>query len=98
MLPVGKNIKAIRKFKSITQSDLAKKIKISNTYLSLIENGKKNPSLEMVFSISEALEVDPASIVTKDESFIKLQEILKENDFSETLTELSTIMGRLKSM
>lgn len=41
-------LKVIRKGKHIRQTDLAKRIGITQTYLSQIENSKRNPSFELI--------------------------------------------------
>jgi len=56
-MKVGSVIQEIRRRKSISQGDLAKRLKISQTYLSQIEGDKKMPSMEILQEISEALEI-----------------------------------------
>ena len=49
MTPFGLKLKSIRKEKKITISELAKSLKISTAYLSMLENGKRgNPPDGMV--------------------------------------------------
>ncbi|MGN4715644.1 helix-turn-helix transcriptional regulator [Bacillus cereus group sp. MYBK226-2] len=45
-----------RKEKGITQEDLALKVGITRAYLSNLENGKYNPSLDVALRIAEILE------------------------------------------
>ena len=52
---IGSQIKAIRKAKNVSQKDLAKKIGISNTYLSDIENSRCFPSIKTLYRISKGL-------------------------------------------
>jgi XRE family transcriptional regulator, regulator of sulfur utilization len=54
---LGLTLRTIRKRKGISQQELATKAKISRSYLSLIENGDCNPSLEMMTSLSDVLEI-----------------------------------------
>ena len=49
-------LKIIRKGKQIKQTDLARTIGISQTYLSQIENSKRNPSFELIVDWCEALD------------------------------------------
>ncbi len=51
----GKNVKKIRVQNSLTQEKLAMKTGITVYYLSRIERGDANPSLEIVYKIQEAL-------------------------------------------
>ena len=55
-------IKKIREEKNITLRDLAKKSNISYSYISLLENGKKeNPSIKIIEGLAKVLDV-PVSI------------------------------------
>lgn len=54
---LGKTIKHIRKQKGITQSDISSNCNISMTYLSQIENNKKEPSINMLKNISDYLDI-----------------------------------------
>ncbi|OGL43893.1 MAG: hypothetical protein A2149_06205 [Candidatus Schekmanbacteria bacterium RBG_16_38_11] len=52
---VANKIKAVRKQKGITQSQLAKKLKISQQLISRIENGTQNISLFTLRKIVDSL-------------------------------------------
>ncbi len=54
-MDLGNTIKTIRKNKNIRQIDVAEKCSISLTYLSQIENNKKEPSLNLLKDISNCL-------------------------------------------
>jgi len=54
---LGTTIAQLRKSKKISQEDLASMCNITQAYLSLIENNKKDPHLTTLKSISDALEV-----------------------------------------
>ncbi|WP_461834116.1 helix-turn-helix domain-containing protein [Desulfothermus sp.] len=51
-------IRAWREYKQITVRELAKQAGITSSYLSQIETGKRNPSIETLKSIAEALGID----------------------------------------
>lgn len=53
---VGERIKQLRKEKNLTLRELAEKADISISFLSDIENGRSNPSLERLKAIAEALD------------------------------------------
>jgi len=53
----GKAITHLRKQNGIQQKDFAKKIAISQTYLSLIENDKKFPTYSTLVKISDGLDI-----------------------------------------
>jgi transcriptional regulator with XRE-family HTH domain len=52
---LGKNIRALRKKKELTQEELAYKAELDYSYINQIENGKRNPSMEAVERIAKAL-------------------------------------------
>jgi len=55
---IGSRIKEIRTKKGFTQEQLAEKIDISPKYLSSIERGKENPTLNTLIKLSESLDVN----------------------------------------
>jgi len=56
-MSVGKNIKLFRINANLKQKELAKELGIKDSYLSLLENEKKEPSLSLLKKISEVLNV-----------------------------------------
>jgi transcriptional regulator with XRE-family HTH domain len=54
---LGANIKKIRARKRISQGDIYRKIGMDRSYLSGIENGKKNITIEILEKIADALGV-----------------------------------------
>lgn len=59
---LGKSIKTIRTSKNLNQeyfSDIS-----SRTYLSVLENGRKKPSVEKIDSIAKAMGVHPLTLLT----------------------------------
>jgi transcriptional regulator with XRE-family HTH domain len=55
---IGARIKDIRNRKGFTQEELAEKININPKYLSSIERGKENPTLNTLIKLSESLDVN----------------------------------------
>lgn len=55
---IGARIQNLRKHKKLTQDQLSEKVNISSKYLSSIERGKENPTLNTFISIAEELSVD----------------------------------------
>ncbi|MFC1821396.1 helix-turn-helix domain-containing protein [Thermodesulfobacteriota bacterium] len=51
-------IRAWREYKQIKMNQLAKKVGISSSYLSQIENGKRNPTIDTLKAIARELEID----------------------------------------
>lgn len=80
---IGKNIKKIRKERKLKQEELAKQIGISRSYLSDIENNRKNPSIKTIESLADKLNVTVFYLTTgkkmmADLSDSELREVGKE--------------------
>tara|TARA_R110000772_G_scaffold35637_6_gene85829 strand:+ start:456 stop:761 length:306 start_codon:yes stop_codon:yes gene_type:complete len=60
---IGKGLSTIRRFRNMTQSDLAKKINSTQEYISKIEAEIHTPQKDMIKKIADALDVSPILIV-----------------------------------
>jgi transcriptional regulator with XRE-family HTH domain len=67
-MAVGENIREIRKQKQVSQKYLAYQVGVTRHYLSMIENGVKNPSVKLVNRLAEQLGV-PLDILFKGLAF-----------------------------
>lgn len=65
---IGKRIQSARKAKGLTQEKLAQEVLISVVYLSKIENGRVFPTLELLSTISQALNVDLGTLISGSET------------------------------
>lgn len=63
-MAIGDNIKQIRKEKKLTQQELAKKMGISRSYLSDVENNRYNPSSKTIETLAEKLDVSMFYLTT----------------------------------
>ena len=59
---IGKGIKFVRIASGIRQGEMAKRLNISQNYLSLLENNKAEPSMALLKKISETFGI-PASFL-----------------------------------
>ncbi|MGJ5681538.1 helix-turn-helix domain-containing protein [Staphylococcus equorum] len=66
----GEVLKQERKNKNITQEELAFYCDLDRTYISLLERGKRNPTIGAVFKIARVLELKPSSLIFKIENKI----------------------------
>lgn len=57
MLSIGQLIKLTRINKKLAQEDLAINLKVSKNYISLIENNKKDPSINFLKDVANFLEI-----------------------------------------
>lgn len=55
---IGARIKAARQYRCIFQKDLAEKCGCTEAYISLLEGGKKQPTLHTLFLIADALDCE----------------------------------------
>ncbi len=64
----GKIIQEERKAKKISQEKLSKITGLDRTFISLIENGKRNPTFTTILKISSALGISPSELFLKFEA------------------------------
>ena len=55
---VGRNIRAFRQWKGLSQGDLSKKCNLHRVYISSIERGAGNITLDNLTKIATALEIE----------------------------------------
>ncbi|GAB6462540.1 helix-turn-helix transcriptional regulator [Bacillus cereus] len=83
MATLGEKIKALRKEKKLTQTELAG-VELTKSMLSQIENGKATPSMKTLQYIAEKLECEPSFLLEEDEGKIveliqKMEPLIKAN-------------------
>ena len=64
-------LRKLRLNKSLSQEELAFQSGIHRTYISLLERGIKSPSLNILFKLSNSLEIPPSKIILKVENLYK---------------------------
>jgi transcriptional regulator with XRE-family HTH domain len=62
---VGAAIREFRQRAQLSQDDLADRMDMSTPYISMLESGKRYPSIEMLIRIAVALEVRPGEILDR---------------------------------
>ncbi|PTJ89985.1 helix-turn-helix domain-containing protein [Staphylococcus simulans] len=90
---IGDNIKKIRKERNITQSELATKMGISQSYLSDIENGRKNLGIATVEKIANKLGVSVAYLTSGN----KMMGDLTDEEIEEEMFKMSKKISQSKS-
>lgn len=60
---LGLNVRKARKALGISQESLGLEIGIDRTYISGIERGVRNPSLDVIIKLAEHLNVTPAQLL-----------------------------------
>lgn len=62
---VGVNIQRLRRDADLSQEELGDRADVHQTYLSQVEGGKRNPSVDVLERIAKALKVDIAELFTR---------------------------------
>lgn len=60
---VAANVRRVRVEAGLSQTDLTRRLGVSHGYVSAIERGRKNLTLQSVERLAEALGVDPADLL-----------------------------------
>jgi len=64
----GLVLKEVRTQKKISQNELANLAELDRTYISLLERGLRQPTIETVFKLAEALGLKASSLIQKIET------------------------------
>ena len=96
----GKNVQKYRKMAGLTQSELSKRLEISQKHLSIIETGTQFASANLIARISKELNIPPAALFGDDltqtyfdKLFARLATYM-ENKFTAMRVNLSTELAR----
>lgn len=98
---VGERIRTIRKIRGFTQESLAEKTGLQNTYISDVERGDRNISLETLEKIIEALEVNAVDLFQFPKEnehkveLIKTLEIVLSNKSSKEVEAIYKIVNEI---
>jgi transcriptional regulator with XRE-family HTH domain len=65
---VGANLRRLRNHRELSQSKLAEKAGLNRSYLSMVENGRRNISLDNLVSLTLALKVDLGELLVTSDS------------------------------
>lgn len=76
-------LRLLRTYHDISQSALASQLEISRSYLSEIESGKKQPSLDLIKKYSDHFSIPVSTILL-------FSETVEAGDFAEKVRKIST--------
>jgi len=68
----GKVIKQLREERGLSQQELADYSELDRSYISDMERGRYNPTLNTVYKLAEILKVKPNEILQKVDKLLKL--------------------------
>ena len=90
-MSIGEKIKELRKREKLNQEEFGKKVGISKNAVWNYENGKREPSLEILTKISKAFDIPMIDILrgydSEDKIIDQLQEKFKDAGFNDPLSE-----------
>ena len=66
----GKTLKSRRQSINLSQEQLGLESGLSRSYISDLENGKKDPSLFTIFKLANALDLKPSALIDEVEHTI----------------------------
>lgn len=78
---ISNAIRVIRQYHNINQTQLASKLSISTSYLSELESGKKEPTLDILRKYSTFFNVPLSSLVVFSETLEGVHSVSKARSF-----------------
>jgi transcriptional regulator with XRE-family HTH domain len=67
---LGRAISELRKKKGLTQEELAERVNFHESYISVIESGRRNPTWVTVLKISHGLGTRPAELIRRADELV----------------------------
>ncbi len=87
---VGKRLKVLRMQKGLSQEDLAYKSNLDRTYITYIENARKNVTIETLYKITQALGISLSEFFNMNES--NDSDVIKKVDLHLSMDDLVKII------
>lgn len=66
----GKVLRKFRTERSLSQEELAHICELDRTYISLMERGKRKPTITTIFALAKGLKTEASSLVMKTEQLL----------------------------
>jgi transcriptional regulator with XRE-family HTH domain len=60
---VGRNVRAVRQARGMTQEELAECSGFSQQYISDLERGRRNPTIVSLYELAQALKSTPVELI-----------------------------------
>jgi len=74
---IGNRIQEVRKEKGITQTELANRVGLTMNYISAVERGVTQPSLDTLFAITDDLEINISTLFLPLDRFRTKEDVLR---------------------
>ena len=88
----GKRIRYLRTINNITSKELSKALKVSESSISLYENGKRKPTIDIIVKIADYFKVSTDFLLCVAESS-HTEAFQHETDFSNVLGNVITLLN-----
>lgn len=86
-LSIGERVREIRRKRGLSQKELAEAADVSQATIAQLETGRKDPSVKTLRKLSDALDIDIATLfVTGDVHVFDMPRLRKKYDDVEKLT------------
>jgi DNA-binding XRE family transcriptional regulator len=72
---IGQRVRLLRKASGVTQQELADRCGMFRTYISRIENGTANPSLQVLANLAELFGISISHLIRETQSDLDLQAV-----------------------
>jgi len=92
---IGKQIKTIRKAAGNTQEQLAEKAGLSLNYITMIESGKRAPTVETLNKIAYSLKVKLRDLFSTD---VQIPVLKKQRTIELTTKEYKQLLTTIKTL
>jgi transcriptional regulator with XRE-family HTH domain len=90
-------MKEKRRIAALTQAELGERVNAATNYISMIESGKKFPSIGMIEKIAHALTIDPLELFSIKPPHKKLVGEYRDNIIGDIATIITQRMNNLKN-
>lgn len=100
-LDFGRKLKKARRTKKVTQSDLADRVGLTRTSITNIECGRQHVSLHMFLALSDAVGVQPETLLPKLSLSPTVDDQLKKQVTLQTrgnVVEAAAVMGTIAKL
>ena len=65
---IGETLRLLRVFNDYTMTEMSQKVGLSQSYISELENGKKQPSLEVIEKYATVFDMKPSTVLLFSET------------------------------
>ncbi len=98
LITIGDHIKKIRESRGLNQETFAANADISVSYLSEIENGRKNPRITILYKICTGNDISADELLFGHEDELDIIEMIYNNSDKLTIHDIDIITDYLKGL